>query len=153
MEMSRDNDQKGCVYNRKICVKLLRYNVDHPETSYAQVRLFGRKKEEETFQQIVYVNYRLDDFLYLLDVTNSVYDKVITNQPICNVLKKVIATIYSNHLLFLIESGRVETLEILETSFSSQKNWDCIMLNLKVFSQKNYAYSGRNSAIARSWKD
>ena len=72
--------------NRKICVKLLRYKVDNPETSCAQVRLFGRKKEEEKFQQIVYVNYKLDEFLYLLDVMYSVYDKVITNQPICNIL-------------------------------------------------------------------
>ena len=42
--------------NRKICVTLLRHKADNPETSYAQVRLFGRKKEEEKFQQIVYVN-------------------------------------------------------------------------------------------------
>ena len=65
--------------NRKICVKLLRHKVDNPDTSYAQVRLFGRKTEEEKFQQIVYVNYKLDDFIYLLDVMNSVYDKVIAN--------------------------------------------------------------------------
>ena len=72
--------------NKKICVTLLQYKVDNPDTSYAQVRLFGRKTEEEKFQQIVYVNYKLDEFIYLLDVTNSVYDKVIANQPICNVL-------------------------------------------------------------------
>ena len=72
--------------NRKICVTLLRYKVDNPETSDAQVRLFGRKNDEEKFQQIVYVNYKLDEFIYLLDVMNSVYDKVFTNQPICNVL-------------------------------------------------------------------
>ena len=72
--------------NRRICVTLLRYKADKPETSYAHVRLLGRKKEEEKFQQIVYVNYELDEFVYLLDVMNSVYDKVITNQPICNVL-------------------------------------------------------------------
>ena len=72
--------------NRRICVTLLRYKLDNPETSYAQVRLFGRKKEEEKFQQIVYVNYRLDEFIYLLDVMISVYDKVIANQPICNIL-------------------------------------------------------------------
>ena len=42
--------------NRWICVTLLRYKADKPETSYAQVRLFGRKKEEEKFQQNVYVN-------------------------------------------------------------------------------------------------
>ena len=65
---------------------LLRYKVDNPETSDAQVRLFGRKKEEEKFQQIVYVNYRLDGFLYLVDVMNSVYDRVNANQPICQVL-------------------------------------------------------------------
>ena len=70
--------------NRKICVTLLRYKVDNPDTSYAQVRLFGRKNEEEKFQQIVYVNYRLDEFIYLLDVMNSEYDKVIGNQPIYN---------------------------------------------------------------------
>ena len=71
---------------RRICVTLLRYKADNPDTSYAQVRQFGRKKEEEKFQQIVNVNYKLDEFVYLLDVMNSVYDKVIANQPICNVL-------------------------------------------------------------------
>ena len=65
---------------------LLRYKADNPDSSYAQVRLFGRKTEEENFQQIVLFNYRLDEFVYLLDVMNSVYDKVIANQPICNVL-------------------------------------------------------------------
>ena len=72
--------------NRKICVTFLRYKADNPETSYAQVRLFGRKNEEEKFQQIVYINYKLDEFIYLLDVMKSVYDKVIANKPICNVL-------------------------------------------------------------------
>ena len=72
--------------NRKIFVALLRYKVDNPETSYAQISLFVRKKEEENFQQIVYVNYKLDEFVSLLDIMNSVYDKVIANQPICNVL-------------------------------------------------------------------
>ena len=71
--------------NRRICVTLLRYKVDNPDTSYAQVGLFGRKKEEEKIQQFVYVNYKLDEFVYLLDVMNSVYKK-IANQPICNVL-------------------------------------------------------------------
>ena len=40
----------------KICVTLLWYNVDKPESSYAQVRLFARKTEDEKFQQVVYVN-------------------------------------------------------------------------------------------------
>ena len=72
--------------NGKICVTLLRYNVDNPESSYAQVRLFARKKEDEKFQQVVSVKYKLEEFIYLPDVMNSVYGKVITNEPICNVL-------------------------------------------------------------------
>ena len=72
--------------NRKICVTLLRYKLHNPETSYAQIRLFGRKKEAEKFQRIKYVNYRLDEFIYLPDVMNSVYDKVIANEHICKIL-------------------------------------------------------------------
>ena len=53
--------------HRKICVTLLRYNLKKPETSYAQVRLFGRSKEQGKFKPIVYVNYKLGEFLYLLD--------------------------------------------------------------------------------------
>ena len=104
--------------NRMICVTLLRYKSDKPKASYAQVRLFGRKKEEEKFQQIVYVNYKLEEIVYPLDVMNSVYDTAIANQPIFNVLWKVIATVYPNHLFFFFESGWVGTLEIIETSFS-----------------------------------
>ena len=72
--------------NRKICLTLLRYNVHKPESSYAQFRIFVRKKEDEKFQQVVYVNFKPEEFIYLLDVMNSVYDKVITNQPNCNIL-------------------------------------------------------------------
>ena len=38
--------------NRKICVVLLRYNVAKPESSYAQVRLFAKKKEERSFNML-----------------------------------------------------------------------------------------------------
>ena len=62
--------------------------MDKPEGSYAQVRLFGRKQEDEKIQQIVYVKYKIEEFIYLVDVMNSVYDKVITNQPICKVFFK-----------------------------------------------------------------
>ena len=58
--------------HRKNCVNMLHYNVEKPETSYVQVRLFGIRKDEEKFNQIVYVNYKLDEFIYLLDVMNSV---------------------------------------------------------------------------------
>ena len=72
--------------NRKFGVFLLRYKVNKLDSSYAQVRIFARKKEDEKFQQVFYAKYKLEDFIFLLDVMNSVYDKVITNQPICNVL-------------------------------------------------------------------
>ena len=108
--MSRDMDEQRKLAhkvvdvvdrtNRKICVTLLRYNVDKPESSYAQVRLFAKKKEDENFQQVVYVNYKLEEFIYLLDVMNSVYDKVITNQPICNVFWKVTSSVHSLSLFF-----------------------------------------------------
>ena len=58
--------------NRKICVTLLRCNVDKPESSSAQVRVFARRKEDEKFQQVVYVNYKLEEFIYSLDVMNTV---------------------------------------------------------------------------------
>ena len=86
--------------NRKICVTLLRYNVEKLENPYAQVRLSARKKEDEKFQQVGYVNYKLEEFIYLLDVMNVVYDKVITSQTIYNVLLKVISPVYSLSFFF-----------------------------------------------------
>ena len=58
---------------RKICVTLLRYNVVKQQSSYAQIRLFARKREQEKFQHIVYVNRKLEEFTYLLDVMNSLW--------------------------------------------------------------------------------
>ena len=94
--------------NRKICVTLLRYNVDKPQSSYAQVRLSARRKEDEKFQQVADVNYKREEPIYLLDVMNSVYNKVITNQPICNVLKKVFSSVYFLTLFF---NSRQDELE------------------------------------------
>ena len=84
--------------NRKIWVTLLRYNVDKTESSYAQVRLFAKRKDDEKFQHVVvvYVNYKLDEFIHLLDELNSVFDKIITNQPFYNVSLKVISSVYSS---------------------------------------------------------
>ena len=67
--------------NRKTCATLLRYNVDKRESCYARVRLFARKKEDEKHQQVVYLKYKLEEIIYLLDVMISVFDRVITNQP------------------------------------------------------------------------
>ena len=90
--------------NRKFFVNLLRYNVDKPESCYAQVRLFARKKEDEKFQQVVYVNYKLECFIYLPDVINSVFDKVFTSQPICKFLIKIIFIFLPLIKIFLFES-------------------------------------------------
>ena len=54
---------------RKICLTLLWYK---PESTCAQIRLFASKKEVEKFQQVVYMNHKLEEFIYLLDVMNSV---------------------------------------------------------------------------------
>ena len=51
--------------NRMICVTLLRYKVDKPENSYAQVRLFARRKEDEKFQQVFYVSSKLEDIMLI----------------------------------------------------------------------------------------
>ena len=77
--------ENNTVRKNLFCVTLLRYNVDKLESSYAQIRLFARKKEDEKLQQIAHGKYELEEFIFLFDVMNSVYDKVITDQPICSV--------------------------------------------------------------------
>ena len=72
--MSKDMDEKHKLAHKvvdvvdrakkKVCVTLLRYIVDKPESSYAQVRLFARKKEGEKFQQVVCVNYKFEEFMF-----------------------------------------------------------------------------------------
>ena len=74
--------------HRKSCVNMLRYNLEKRETSYVQVRLFGRRRNEEKFNQNVYVIYKLDELIYLLVVMSCVYDKVNANEPLCNVYNK-----------------------------------------------------------------
>ena len=37
--------------HRKICLTMLSYNVEKPEMSYVQVRLFGGRKDEEKVSQ------------------------------------------------------------------------------------------------------
>ena len=52
------------------------------------------KKEEDKFQEIVFMNSKLEELIHLLVVMDSVYDKVTTIKPTCNVLREVMATIY-----------------------------------------------------------
>ena len=72
--------------NRKIYVTLLRYSVDKPQSLYAQVHFFARKNEVQNFEQIVYVNSKLEKFICLLDVMKSVNDNIIAYKPICNII-------------------------------------------------------------------
>ena len=74
--------------NRKICVTLLRYIVDKLGSSYGQVRLVAKKKDDEKFQQVVCVNYKLEELIYLLDVMISVYDKLLLINPFVMFYKK-----------------------------------------------------------------
>ena len=71
--------------SRKIYMTVLRYNLDKPESSFGQVLLFARKKEDKKFQQIVFVTYKLK-VINLFDLMNSLLDKVLTNKHICIVL-------------------------------------------------------------------
>ena len=91
--------------NRKICVTLLRYSVDKPESAQPQVQLSARNKQDAKFLQLVYVECKLEDFIFLPDVTNSVYKKIIKNQQICIVLYFEISNITFLSISFLFESG------------------------------------------------
>ena len=119
--------------NRKICVSLVWYNRDKPENFHAQVRLYAGKKAEGKFQQFFHVKYKLEEVIYQVDVMKSVYDKVNIFRPICNVVKQVILSVYSLSFFFPFESGWTGTLEIKETSFSSEnQKWKVIMLYLQL---------------------
>ena len=84
---SKDIDEK---------LKLAHNVVDVVDRANGMVcELFARKKEDEMFQELDFVNHKFEEFIYLVDVMISVYDKVITNQTICNVLYKVISSVYS----------------------------------------------------------
>ena len=51
----------------KFCKTLLRYGEEEtPGSSFAQVGLFTRKREDEKFHQIVYVKHKLEEFMYLI---------------------------------------------------------------------------------------
>ena len=72
--------------NKKNCKTMVRYNVEIAEGSFARGPNFWKKKEDEKFQQIFYVKDKLEEFICVLDAMNSVYNKVVINEPILNVL-------------------------------------------------------------------
>ena len=115
---------------RKTCVTLLRYNVDKAECSYAQVRLIARRKEDDGFQRVVYVNFKLWEFICLLVLMKILYAKIVTNQTFCSVLWKKIASVYFLTIFLLFESRWIGTMKIIETFSHAKKNWDFIILYL-----------------------
>ena len=71
---------------RKIFATMKNYCTDKPESTYVPLRLFTRNSEHDKFQHLVFVNYKYDEFLYLLDVITSVSDQVLSNQSLCNLV-------------------------------------------------------------------
>ena len=71
---------------RKIIATMKKYCMDKPESTYVQLRLFTRNSEHDKFQQLVFVNYKYDEFLCLLDAINSISDQVLSNQSLCNIV-------------------------------------------------------------------
>ena len=118
--------------NRKICVTLLQCNVHKPESSYADVRLFPKKKEDDNFQKIVYVNKELDKSIYVFDLLGSAYDQNVTDNPNRIFLQRTIATFYSL-FFFLLEWQWVGKLEVKYIFFWNQNGtWDIINLYLQL---------------------
>ena len=82
---------------RKIFASMKKYFIDKPESTYVQLRHFTRNSEHDKFQQLVFVNYKYDDFLCLLDVITSISDQVLSNQSLCNIV--YFRLFLSNHFL------------------------------------------------------
>ena len=88
---------------RRICVTLLRFKEDNPQTSYAQVRLFGRKTQEEKFQQIVYVNINLPNlYIFLTSRIHCLIKRLLTI-PFVVLFKKVIPTFLLYSFILFIQ--------------------------------------------------
>ena len=65
--------------NRMICVTLLRYSLNKPERSHAQVHFF-QKKAWTKLTQFFNEKHVVEQNKKLIDVMKFVYDKVSTNQ-------------------------------------------------------------------------
>ena len=47
---------------RKIFATMKKYCMDKPESTYVQLRLFTRNSEHDKFQQLIFINYKYDEF-------------------------------------------------------------------------------------------
>ena len=82
---------------RKIIATMKKNNIDKPENTYVQLRVFTRNGEHHKFQQLVFVSYEYDEFLYLLDFITYLSDQVLSNQSVCNIV--YFKFFLSNHFL------------------------------------------------------
>ena len=106
--------------------------MDKPESSYAQVRLFASKKEDEIFQQIVYVKNKFEEFLFLLDVIKFVYENISANKPILLSYEKYLQLFTVYHFFF--SSGQVE-MNIGDNEnllLRLKQNWDFNLLYIQL---------------------
>ena len=94
--------------NKNICVTLLQSRVDKPESSYTQFRFFARKKQDENYEQNFHVKYKLEEFIFLLDIMKSLNDKVITNQLTCNLFKNDFHLFIPHHFSLCSNKGELE---------------------------------------------
>ena len=82
---------------------------------------------------------KIDEFLYLLDLISSVYDKVIANEVLCNVLQKAIATIYFSLSFssYWSENDSIEEYRILFLKLKSKLGFYHVVLTTpKIFPKK-----------------
>ena len=113
--------------NRPISVTLLRYIGEKPKKWSSGERWFARTKEEGKTQQIVHVNYKLNEIKETLSLMISVLDKVIKT-TVCNVPEKVTKTFYSWSIFSRFQSRCFWTVEVLNLFFKENQNSDFIML-------------------------
>ena len=69
-----------------IVVARLQNTVDKPQSFFTHVQLLARKKEDEKFQQTMYVSCKLEKCIYLLNVRTYVFDNVFAVKLIFIVL-------------------------------------------------------------------
>ena len=70
----------------KVVATMKKYCTEKPESTYVQLRLFTRNSKLDKFQQLVFVNYKYDEFLCLLDAITSISVQVLSNQSLCNIV-------------------------------------------------------------------
>ena len=121
-------------------------------------RIFRNEEFGRNFQQVAYVNYKHEEFIYLLVVMNSILDNVIANKPTF--------LSYWNYLqLFTLSfclSIRVKVswnIGKKYNPFSQAKIKSGIISfcnhnsDSENFSQKSYTDCSWNETIAKHWED